>query len=70
MNIEKKLKEFVLDQLREAYTAETKEDALKIRGIAFGAVLFAINNLFPDYNEELANWWDEKVHPLFTERFD
>ena len=70
MNIEERLKNFVLDQLKEAYTAETKEDALKIRGIAFGALLFTVNNLFPDYNEELANWWNEEVHPLFTERFD
>ncbi len=70
MNIEEKLKGFVLDLLKEAHAEKTKEDAVKIRGIAFGAVLFAVNNLFPDYNEELADWWDKEVHSLFTERFD
>ena len=31
----------------------------------YGVIMFAINNLFDDYNEELGKWWDDKMLPRF-----
>ena len=31
----------------------------------YGVIMFAINNLFKDYNDELGNWWDDEMLPKF-----
>ena len=31
----------------------------------YGVLMFAINNLFEDYNEELGKWWDDEMLPKF-----
>ena len=33
----------------------------------YGIVMFAINELFDDYNEELAKWWDNEMLTKFKE---
>lgn len=33
----------------------------------YGIIMFAINNLFDEYNEELGNWWNNEMLPKFEE---
>jgi len=33
----------------------------------YGVMMFAINNLFDDYNEKLAKWWGEEMLPKFRD---
>ena len=33
----------------------------------YGVIMFAINDLFEDYNKELAEWWDDEMLPRFRE---
>lgn len=33
----------------------------------YGVMMFATNNLFEDYNENLGNWWDDEMLPKFRE---
>ena len=57
--IERKVKDFILNQLRDAKNyACSVESVRNYRAIAFGALDFACNNLFPAYNEDLADWCD------------
>ena len=34
---------------------------------SFGVLMFAINELFDDYNEELSKWWEDEMLPKFRE---
>ncbi len=61
-DIEKKVKRFVLGEYKSAVKyAETTSDVYKNRAIAYGALQFSINNLFPCYNDDLGKWWDEQL---------
>lgn len=61
-NIEKKVKRFVLEKYESAVKyAETASDVYRSRAIAYGALQFSINNLFPCYNDDLAKWWGEQL---------
>lgn len=33
----------------------------------YGVIMFAINNLFTDFNKELAKWWDDEMLPKFRD---
>ena len=33
----------------------------------YGVLMFAINSLFDEYNEELGQWWDDEMLPKFRE---
>ena len=33
----------------------------------YGIIMFAINELFDDYNDELGKWWDDEMLPKFRE---
>ncbi len=33
----------------------------------YGVMMFAVNNLFDSYNEELGNWWYKEMLPKFQE---
>lgn len=33
----------------------------------YGVLLFAINNLFDDYNEKLGEWWNNEMLPKFQD---
>ena len=59
-----KVKDFVLEELRQAM--DYPNDALTNRNIAFGAVFFSTNNLYAEYNKELADWWENDILPLFN----
>lgn len=64
--IEKEVHNFVLNQLADADTYSTlPTDVRNYRAIAFGAVQFASNHLFPSYNYDLAEWWDEVIYNKF-----
>lgn len=34
---------------------------------SFGVLMFAINELFDSYNEELGKWWEDEMLPKFRE---
>ena len=34
---------------------------------AYGVMMFAINNLFDYYNEELGKWWSDEMLPKYEE---
>lgn len=63
---EKEVKEFVLRQLDNATYAVLPMEVRNNRAIVFGAVHFASNHLFPSYNYDLANWWDEVIYNKFV----
>ena len=58
-----KVRDFVLGELR--FAMDNPKDAVGARQRAFGVVFFASNNLFSKYNEELADWWDKDILPMF-----
>lgn len=31
----------------------------------YGVIMFAINNLFDEYNYNLGNWWEDEMLPKF-----
>lgn len=33
----------------------------------YGVIMFTIDNLFENYNEELGKWWDNEMLPKFIE---
>lgn len=33
----------------------------------YGVMMFAINNLFDDYNEKLGEWWKNEMLPKFRD---
>ena len=61
---ELKVRNYVLDELENA--TKYPDNALGYRTMAYGAVFFASNYLFDKYNQELADWWDKEVLPLFN----
>ena len=65
--IEKKIKDFCEEMYSDACRVETGQDVYNLRAIAYGALRFACNNLFPAFNEELAEWWDEYMWMQFEE---
>ncbi len=63
--MENKIKNFC----ENAYNDCVKYDASVNAAIdrCYGAVMFCINNCFDDYNNEIANWWDNEMLPKFRE---
>lgn len=37
----------------------------KVIDRCYGAVMFAINNCFDNYNETVAKWWEDEMLPKF-----
>lgn len=66
--IEKKVKNFVLDELEDAkkFHKNNNQGILICRSIAYGALQFAANNLFPCYNHDLGMWWEKEVWKEFN----
>ena len=65
--IEKKVKDFVQEQIDDAEEySTTPQDVIGHRAIAYGAMQFAANNLFPCYNTDLALWWDDVAWVKFN----
>lgn len=66
--IEQKVKEFCETELNNARKfAKNASEVEDFRGIAFGALHFACNNLFPTYNKELADWWENDIWCQFRD---
>lgn len=63
--IERKIKKFVNEMIEEAVAAKTKNTVKSCFEMAYGAIFFAANNLFPCYNVDLACWWKNEAHPIF-----
>lgn len=61
--IEKQVKDFVLKELEDA--KKHPEYRMNCRAIAFGAIQFASNNLFPSYNRDLEDWWSNEIWAQF-----
>lgn len=73
--MEKKLKDFCereYNDLVNYYSASiiSWDDAIK-KAIdrCYGAMRFCTNNCFPEYNNELGEWWDNEMLPKFLELF-
>lgn len=66
--IENKIKEFCKEMYSDACrVAKTVQDVYNLRAIAYGALSFACNNLFPCFNNELSDWWNEYMWMQFEE---
>lgn len=65
--IENKVKEFCESEYKDAkrYSIMTPELIKNKRAIAYGAVHFATNNLFPCFNNELSDWWNDEMWHKF-----
>lgn len=37
-----------------------------VRNRCYGVLMFAINELFDEYNEQLVRWWDREMLPKFN----
>ena len=65
LQLENKIKSFVLRTLEDV--KKNKNYALNGRNQAYGVVFFSCNDLFDTYNQDVADWWDKEVLPLFNE---
>jgi len=34
---------------------------------AYGALMCALNKILPEWDDELATWWNDEMHPKFEE---
>lgn len=69
--MEQKVKDWILIEYKNVSRPINAEDSfmIKYRNIAienaihrcYGIIMFAINNCFEDYNDELAKWWDDEM---------
>lgn len=64
-DVERMVKIFINEQYNDA--KRMPNTARNCRAIAYGALQFATNYLFPCYNNDLAIWWREEMKPKFTE---
>ena len=63
--LREEVKEFVMDILQDSKQFdEIYDDKIKNRAIAFGAVWF-VQSI--EYDDELIDWWNNLIHPQFTE---
>ena len=65
--MEKRLRDFVLDEYEAAKNHPDLCSPLNARAVAYGALQFGVNNLFPSYNKDLAEWWELEMYDKFTE---
>lgn len=64
--IENKVKEFCESEYKEAEKyCGSRESIINKRAMAYGAVFFASNNLFPCFNNELSDWWNYEMWKKF-----
>lgn len=63
--MENKVKEWII---REYENTKKYGDNISARHAidrCYGIIMFAINSLFEDYNDELGKWWDDQMLPKF-----
>ena len=61
--LENKVKDFILKELKDV-EGRSHQERMNSRAIAYGALMFA-EELFPSYNEALADWWRNEVWGKF-----
>ena len=57
--LEYRVKEFCRNMYIEAKLSPKETRVNQYYNMAYGVVQFAVNNLFPSYNANLAVWWLE-----------
>ncbi len=65
MTTETKLKRCCMAQYYDVYYHGGSTEKAIDR--CYGAIMFAINNLFDDFNDDIAKWWDDEMLPRFRE---
>lgn len=65
MTIEAKLKKYCMKEYYNYYYHGGNLEKAIDR--CYGAMMFAINNCFDDFNEDLGKWWDDEMLPKFRE---
>lgn len=61
--LEHKVMLFILNELKFV-EGRSHQERMNSRAIAYGALMFA-EELFPSYNEALADWWRNEVWGKF-----
>ena len=61
--MEKKIKKWIEEELNNVKYRNYDVNLAKTR--CYGVIMFAINELFDEYNEDLAKWWDDEILPIF-----
>lgn len=60
----------VKDWVKKEYDFLRRNKGIPVQPVihrCYGVIMFAINDLFEDYNENLGNWWDDEMLPKFRE---
>lgn len=65
--LEKDVKKFVSKCLIRAKKVSDREILKSIWGQAFGVIQFSCDELFKEYNEDLAEWYEENIWKEFRE---
>jgi hypothetical protein len=67
---EKNTKQFVMERLGFAERSTNEAVRKAMTSQAYGAIQFAANYCFPDYNIDLVNWWGNEARPKFEKLLD
>ena len=65
--LEDTIKEFVSERLISARNTDSKQTLQNLWGQAYGVIQFSCNELFDEYNEDLAKWYEENIWKQFRE---
>ena len=65
--LEDTIKEFVSERLISARNSDSKDIIKNLWGQAYGVIQFSCNELFDEYNEDLAKWYEENIWKQFRE---
>lgn len=65
--MENKVKAWIESEYKYAKTWGDDNSARHAIDRCYGIIMFAINELFNDYNDELGKWWDDEMLPKFRE---
>ena len=60
-----KIKAYCEDEFRTCLIHHSNVEKAVDR--CYGAVMFFINYMTPEFDEEIAKWWDDEMHPKFRE---
>lgn len=65
--MEQKVKEWIEREYKDVIKFGDNCSARHAIDRCYGVIMFAINNLFEDFNDELSHWWDDEMLPKFRE---
>ena len=63
--MENKVKEWIVREYENTKKYGDNISAIHAIDRCYGIIMFAINSLFEDYNDELGKWWDDQMLPKF-----